>query len=137
MPTWPDAEKTKIPEGHYSFRITREAELKPITGNDGRKNHRVVIRTQACGPNGTFYHTDSFVPWEPRYADLKAALRIEHIRGDVEVLDKVFEADIKYEVDKADASKSYARIQNIVIPPELNQMKLDEETAGGGDDIPF
>ena len=140
MPTWPDAEKTKAPEGHYSFKITREAEIKTFTDSKQKKNHRIILATQACGPDGTYYVTDSFVPWEPRYADLKAALGIEHASGNIEVLGMVFEADIKHEPDKADPTKSYARIANIVIPPDPKQGTLpseETEETDPGDDIPF
>jgi hypothetical protein len=135
MPTWPEAEKTKAPEGHYSFRVTREAEIKTFTDSAGKKNFRIILAVQACGLEGTYFVTDSFVPWEPRYADLKAALGIEHASGNTEVLGKVFEGDIKHEADKTDRTKSYARISNIVIPADPNQGTLPDESSG--DDVPF
>ncbi len=129
MTFWPEPEKTKIPEGHYKFRIYKEPELKKFTYRDKKgqekEGRRLILYAIGLGEQGEFSVMDSFLPWEDRYIDLCKALKVEHGR-DIEVSGNFFEADIKHEADRNDPKKSYVRIINIVIPAE-------EE----GDDVPF
>jgi hypothetical protein len=114
---WPEPEGRKtIPEGHYSFRINREPDLKSFsytdkngTERDGRK---LVIYAVGINSDGEFPVADAFLPWEPRYTELCEALGIEHSK-DIEVTGIIFEADIKHQPDKKDPTKSYPRIVNI------------------------
>jgi hypothetical protein len=132
MTQWPQPEK-RIPEGHFSFRLNREPELKKFIykdkhGND-KEGRRLIVYAVGLSDEGEFSVVDSFLPWEDRYVDLCAALKVEHGR-DIEMAGATFEADIKYEPMKKDPTKSWPRIVNIVVPE-----KLKEDEAG--DDIPF
>ena len=128
MTQWPKPEGRKLaPEGRYEFRLNKEPDLKAFTykdkqGND-KEGRRLVLYAVAIGDAGEFPVIDSFLPWEPRYEDLCKALHVEHGR-DIDVADSIFKAEIKHEKDKADPDKTYARIVNIVVAEEA-------------DDIPF
>ena len=126
---WPKSENERIPEGHYSFRLNREPELKAFSSTDreGRpkEGRRIILYVRGIGDQGEFSHVESFVPWEERYAQLCKALHVDHGR-DIEMEGAMFEADIKHEPDPNNPLKSYARIVNIVVPAE-----------GDGDDVPF
>jgi hypothetical protein len=126
---WPEPENKRIPEGHYQFRLNREPELIPITitDKDGnkRESRRLKLYVRGIGPQGEFGAIDSFVPWEERYTDLCKALHVDHGR-DIQMEGAVFEADIEYQIDGRDPTKSYSRIVRIVVPAE-----------GEGDDVPF
>jgi len=119
---WPESEKKRIPEGHYQFRLNREPELIPITvtGNDGvkRKSQRIKVYARGINEQGEFGVIDSFVPWEDRYDDLLTALGVEHGK-DIKMEGAVFEADIKHEQSKADPTKVYSRIVNIVVSNDV------------------
>jgi hypothetical protein len=130
MTYWPKPEARQLPpEGHYEFRLNREPELKKFTYKDKQGNEkegrRLRIYAIAIGEKGEFPIVDSFLPWEPRYTDLCAALKVEHSR-DIQMADSIFKAEIKHEKDKMDPEKLYARIVNIVVPDQV----ADE-------DIPF
>lgn len=132
---WPESQNVKIPEGHYSFKLNKEAELKKFTyfNKDGveAEGVKVIIFATGLGPNGTFRVADAFLPWEERYDTLKKVLGVDSSR-DVEVSGAIFEGDIIHQPDKKDPTKSYPRIVNIKasndIPPS---------NGGDGDDIPF
>ena len=128
MTQWPKPEARKLPpEGPYEFRLNKEPELKKFPYKDKQGNEkegrRLILYAVALGTAGEFSVVDSFLPWESRYADLCAALKVDHGR-DIEVADSIFKAEIKHEKDKSDPEKIYARIVNIVV-------------AEPDDDIPF
>lgn len=119
MTQWPKPEARQLPpEGAYEFRVNKEPELKKFTYKDKQGNEkegrRLVLYAVALGTAGEFSIIDSFLPWEPRYADLCAALKVEHGR-DIDVSDSIFKGFIKHEKDKSDPDKVYARIVDIVI----------------------
>jgi len=132
---WPEPERKRIPEGHYQFRLNREPELVPITitDKDGnkRESRRLKLYARGIGEPGEFNVIDSFVPWEDRYADLCAALGVEHGK-DIQMEGAVFEADIKHEVNKDDPTKVYSRIINIVVSNDVPRVTDDD-----GVDVPF
>ncbi len=113
---FPEPEKQRIPEGHYQFRVNREPELKAIEvkGQDGQKRpaRKVVLYVIGINPEGEYRHSESFVPWDDRYADLLAALGVEH-SVEIEVTDTIFEADIEYVPDRLDPTKKWPRLKNI------------------------
>ena len=131
---FPEAEKQRIPVGHYEFRVNREPDLKVIEvkGKDGevRPSRKVVLYVVGINSTGEYRHVESFVPWDERYADLLAALGVEH-GSDTDVVDVIFEADIEHVPDKSDATKTWARLKNIV-------PKGEGPVVGDKDgDIPF
>jgi hypothetical protein len=135
---WPTFEgNKKIPEGHYTFKFNREPELLGFTYKDkdgqekkGRKI-KVYATTYDAVSNDEYRIIDAIVAWEDRYADLCAALRVEHGR-DLQMEGAVFQADVKYEADKNDPTKAYPRLVNIKPHDDVPQGK-----DVGGDDIPF
>jgi len=117
--------KKGIPEGHYTFTLNKEPDLEVIKGG----NRRMVLFV--IGMPGEHKHTESFVPWDPRYEDLCKALNVEHGR-DIQMEGASFQADIVYEPSKTDPEKSYARMRNIIGAGEF-ATKTDDEDG----DIPF
>jgi hypothetical protein len=135
---WPEFEgKKKIPVGHYTFRFNREPELLafPYTDKDGvsksGRKIKVFAITFDAATNEEYRVIDAIVAWEDRYSDLCAALRVEHGR-DLQMEGAVFDADIAYEPDKKDPTKSYPRLINIKPHDDIPQGK-----DVGGEDIPF
>jgi hypothetical protein len=133
----PPPEKQKIPEGHYHFRLNREPELQVIklknqdgTTRDGRK---LLIYVTGINETGEFRHAESLVPWDERYAELLAALGVEHSK-DVELVDRYFEADIVHEKDKVDPTKTWPRLRNILPSGAVSKEPKDADIDG---DIPF
>jgi len=133
MTFWPKPEKSFAPEGHYSFRLNKEPELKKFTKKDGQESRRLVIYAIALGEQGEFSVIDSFVPWEKRYSDLCAALGVEHGR-DIQMAGAIFQADIKHEPRKDKPGEFAARITNIIIPEDKKEL---QDKTKEGDDIPF
>ena len=126
---WPDSEGERIPEGHYSFKLTKDADLRSFTKSDGTEGRKIVIYAIGLNDKGQFRVVDSFVPWDQRYGDLKNALGVESGK-DMDVNGAIFEADIIYQPDKNDPTKSYPRIVNI-------KTHDDVPPINDGDDIPF
>lgn len=138
MTFWPEPEKTKIPEGHYQFRLNKEPELRAFTYKDRNGNQKegrkLVVFAIGIGDQGEFSVVDAFMPWEDRYKELCKALGVEHGK-DITIAGAIFEADIKHAPDKLDPLKSWPRIVNIT---PAGQPKGDTtETPEEGDDIPF
>lgn len=120
----------RIPAGHYSFRLNREVEVKLFDGKDKNgnpaKHRKYIFYMIGINEAGEFSHIEGLVAWDPRYAQLLAALGIEHSK-DVEVSGSIFEADIEYEADPKNPIKSYPHLKNI----------LGKATDDDGIDIPF
>jgi hypothetical protein len=114
-----------VPEGHYSLKLNKEPDIKKEE-KDGKGYVRVVLYATALGSDGNYRIVDSFVPWDPRYADLCKALGVEHGK-DILMEGAVFEADIKHEEFKG---KTRARIANITVQGDISD-------KSEGDDIPF
>jgi hypothetical protein len=133
MTYWPPPGNQLPPEGHYSFRLNKEPALKTYRDKNDKEGKRLVIYAIALGEKGEFAVTDSFMPWETRYADLCAALGVEHGR-DITMAGAIFEADIKHEPRKDKVGEMSARIVGIKVPKPPEPEPMPEE---GGDDIPF
>lgn len=135
---WPEPKnRIQIPEGHFSFRLSREPELRKFIDSRGQDNRRIIIYAIALGEHGEFPIVDSFVPWEPRYAVLCKALGVEHGR-DIIMAGSLFEADIVHEPRKDKPGEFWPRIQNIMIPKTEEEPPLPEgEGPEGAEDVPF
>lgn len=125
----------KIPEGHYSFRLNREPELRKFTftNKQGAQREAIKVVLFAIGLNetGEYRIVDALLPWEDRYAEFLLALGIEHSK-DVTVDGAFFEADVRHEMDKKDPTKSWPRLHNFT-----KQGDVPQDAENGGDDIPF
>ena len=116
MSTWPEPENKLIPEGHYQFRLTKEPEFRyfDYTSNGvAKKGTKIILVVRGIGDNGEFSHVEGIPVWDYRYANLCEVLGVEHGR-DILMAGCGFEADIKHEADKKDATKMYARLCGIV-----------------------
>lgn len=116
MTMWPESENKRIPEGHYSFKINKEPDLKSFTYTDKNGNERegrkLILYAVGLNDTGQYQVSDGFLPWEPRYDDLCKALNVEHGR-DISVAGTLFEADVVHQADKKDPTKAYPRLINI------------------------
>jgi len=124
---WPEPKKG-IPEGHYTFTLNKEPELKVIRMKNGEGRSLLLY---VVGMPGDHKHSESFVPWDPRYEDLCTALNVEHGK-DIQMEGTSFEADVIYEPDKADPDKSWPRMKNITRAGEFVPKAGTEDG-----DIPF
>ena len=106
------APQTKIPEGHYQFRLNKEPILDEKIGKGGKKFSTVTIYAIGLNDDGEFYIIDNFLPWEDRYVDLLAALGVDH-SAEVEVVGSVFEADVVHVPDQRDSTKTWPKLKNI------------------------
>jgi hypothetical protein len=134
MPTWPKPENEKIPEGHYQFQLNREPEFKKFTYvKDGadKEGTKIIVYAVGLGEKGQFSARDAIATWDQRYADLCAALHVEHGR-DIRMAGAVFEADVIHEMDRKDPTKSWPRLINIAATGDAPR-----SGEGDGDDIPF
>jgi hypothetical protein len=124
---WPEPKKG-IPEGHYTFTLNQEPDLKVVKTAKGEFRRLDLYVTSTPGE---YKHREGFVPWDPRYEALCAALNVEHGK-DIQMEGASFEADIEYEADKVDPEKSWPRLKNITRAGEF------APKVGDGDgDIPF
>jgi hypothetical protein len=127
MTTWPPP-KTGIPEGHYTFTLNQEPDLKIVKTAKGEFRRLDLYVTSSPGEHK---HREGFVPWDPRYEALCEVLNVEHGK-DIRMEGASFEADIEYEADKADPEKSWPRLKNIIRSGEFCP-----KTGDGDGDIPF
>lgn len=140
MSVWPKPESNMIPEGHYTFQLRAEPTFeewdytdKNGTPRTGRKIHLEVVGTNDAGE---FNAQDNFPVWDKRYADLCAALRVDH-GADIRMAGATFEADVKYEPDRKNPTKSWPRIINIVSANGGEPEFPEAASKGDDDDIPF
>lgn len=134
---WPEPEgKAKIPEGHYSFRLNKEPELRKFTYHDKagaeREGHKIIVYAVGIGDNGEYPIADAIAAFEDRYRDLCLALGVEHGR-DIQVAGAYFDADVKHELDRKDPTKSYPRLYNIRKRGDVPDIGPEPP----GDDVPF
>ena len=139
----PDHEKTRIPEGHYTFQIISEPEKRGHTSQaTGKKFISVHFKFKAVNANGeSFHHSESMLVFEDKYADLLMALGATEIDGKlsgktIEPIGMMFEGDIVHEPDKNDSSKTWARIINIRGIEEEVPFKEEVEDIPD-DEVPF
>ena len=123
----------RLPEGKYTFTISKEPEKRKHHGASGE--FVSVTFFFKADYNGDYAgdHRESLLPWEQRYGDLLLAIGGEkddkgqiHLSDQVDIVGKKFKAEIKHEPDKDDPSKSWARIRNIETPE-----------SEGDDEVPF
>ena len=140
MSTWPEPENIMIPEGHYVFTLREDPafETWAYTDKKGREREGNKILLEVVGVNdaGEFDAHDQIPVWDKRYADLCAALFVEHGK-DIRMAGAEFEADIKYEPDRKDARKSWPRIINITAHGGEPEFPEGTKTNGDGSEIPF
>jgi hypothetical protein len=138
MTRWPEPTNVLIPEGHYTFRLSEEPELEEFpytvkrTGEErtGTKIKIFVIGTNESGEE--FNAQESLFAWDPRYTNLCAALNVDHGR-DIRSKGSTFEADVKYEPDRKNPTKSWPRIINIAAVLDFPA----DKQANADDDVPF
>jgi len=139
MSYWPKPESNLAPEGHYVFRLREDPEFEPYTYNDkktGKPRQGNKITFFAIGTNeaGEFTVRESMFVWDVRYADLCAALNVEHGR-DIKMAGAKFEGRVIHEEDQKDPTKKYARI--VDIRPFADDVPEAAGEPSGDEDIPF
>lgn len=140
MSKWPKPESNMIPEGHYVFRFREEPIFEPYTftdkktGND-RQGQKITFFAVGSSGDEEFDVRESFFVWDTRYADLCAAVGVEHGK-DIKVGGAHFEGEIIHEASKKDPTKVYPRIINIAAHFE-GDMEFPEGDKTGDDGCPF
>ena len=136
----PDWENARIPEGIYTFTVKDMEKRKKTSQSSGKDFVTVSLKMIGEAPSGEiFKHQESLLPWEDRYRDLLIVLggKAEgntRIHGsDIEPVGKSFVAEIVYEVDAKDDTKSWPRMQNF---QPANGSGPAISTADD-DDVPF
>ena len=132
----PDYQGQLIPEGHYRFQVSEEAEIR----RGQNEGIYMIFKFKIFNDDGSSRkYNDIFVPWEERYKDLLFALGAKadekgnpHL-GETEIIGKQFEADIKHIQDPRDATKTRDKIANIVtrdddVPPPSQEEPSFSET---------
>jgi len=124
----------KLPEGKYTFTISKEPEKRK---HHGPINDFVSILFSFKvddGRGSVREHRESLLPWEGRYGELLLALGGKkddkgqvHLSETVDIIGKRFKAEIKHEPDKDDPDKTWARIVNISIPEVGGEEYEDDE----------
>lgn len=117
----PDYEKTRIPEGAYQFEIISDPEKRRKTSSKTGKDFVIIqFKFRAIDSDGdTFDHSESFLGFEDKYADLLLVLgATEDKKGNlsgqtIEPLGMKFNAEIVYEEDKNKPDTTWARIRKI------------------------
>jgi hypothetical protein len=132
MATWPKPESNLAPEGHYVFRLREDPEFEPYTYNDKktgepRQGNKITFFAIGANEAGEFTVRESFFVWDPRYADLCAALGVDRGR-DIRMAGAEFEGRVIHEADRNGPTKKYARIVDI--------RASSNATAGGDDEVP-
>ena len=144
----PDHEKTRIPEGHYSFQIMSEPEKRSHTSQaTGKKFISIKFELKATNDIGeTFDFSESFLAFEDKYADLLIALGAKEKDGrlsgsTIEPIGMTFRGDIEHQQDKNDSTKTWARIAKIKPimdeSAEVDHQKETETPAEDDDECPF
>jgi len=130
---FPDPESFLVPEGHYTFKISKEPSIN-------RTNNRIWIIfyfkvTNEYGETRDF--SDVIFPSEPRYIDLLFALGAKpdekgtpHLH-DIDPIGLTFEADIIHGPDRKDPTKTRDSVTNIVVSNDV------PPTTGEDTDVPF
>lgn len=131
---YPDFEPNMVPEGHYNFEVTEDAEMR----RGQNEGIYMIFKFKVISKDGsTRKYNDIFVPWEERYKDLLLALGGQadekgkvHL-GDLAIVGRQFEADIVHRTDPKDPTKTRDKIANIVTLDDVPQPSEKE------DDPPF
>jgi len=139
----PDWETLRIPEGAYTFTVKDMEKRKKTSRSTGKDFVIVSLKLTARSESGEhFTHQESLLPWEDRYRDLLIALGGKsegntRISGeDVDPIGKSFTAEIEYEADANDTTKSWPRMKDIN-PVNGNSSFSTAVSTPDDDDIPF
>lgn len=130
MAVWPEPESRMIPEGHYTFRLSEEPDFETWDYTDKktgkpRVGRKIIVQLVGKNDGGEFEMRADIPVWDTRYADLCAALGVDHGQ-DISMAGAEFEADVYHEPDGRDPSKSWPRLKGI-----------KAAGAADGNDIPF
>ena len=117
----------KLPEGKYTFKVSKEYEKRKHTNAQGDPFVSVTFFFKVDDGSGMPRdHRESLLPWEERYGDLLLALGGTkddkgqvHLSETGDIVGKKFRAEIKHEPDRDDSTKTWARIVNIEVPEEV------------------
>lgn len=147
MTDLPSYTPQKLPEGEYIFTVSKEPEKRKRHNKKGEEFIAIDFFFKIDDGSGSArQHRESMVPWEERYGDLLLALGGKpDSKGQVHFSDmpdpvgKKFTAEILHEPDKEDATKSWARLANIVVPEvEAEEAPIDEDVPLPDDsEVPF
>ena len=129
----PDYEKNRIPEGAYQFEIMSEPEKRRKTSTKTGKDFVIIqFNFKAVDADGdVFDHSESFLGFEDKYADLLLALgATEDKKGNlsgqtIEPLGMKFNAEIVYEEDKNKPNTTWARIRKIQSVEQEDEVKSE------------
>lgn len=140
MAKLPEFQPNLVPEGHYSFQITEEPEVR-ITGN----SKWMIFRFKVIYPDGNSRkYSDVFFPGDEKYRRLLLIAGAEPDEKGIPHLSEMdtknllgikFEADIVHSPDAKDASKIRDTIANIVLMDE--DVPPPEESEKNEDEVPF
>lgn len=134
MSNLPDYQSRRIPEGTYTFTLTKDPEKRKRSGEAG-EFVTVLFAFKVTGNNAEkCYHSESFIPWNENYGQLLKALGGKeredgtiHLSDSLDIIGASFKADIIHAVDEKDPQKKWARLSNIQV-----ESNVDDE-----DEIPF
>lgn len=140
MAKLPAFQPNLVPEGHYSFQITEEPEVR-ITG----KSKWMIFRFSVTDSSGNSRkYSDVFFPGDEKYRRLLLIAGAEPDEKGIPHLSEMdtknlvgikFEADIVHNPDAKDASKIRDSIANIVLLDE--DVPPPSETENEEDEVPF
>lgn len=130
----PDYQSRMLPEGTYTFTLTKDPEKRKRSGEAG-EFITVLFKFKVTGNNEEKrWHSESFIPWNENYGQLLRALGGKeredgtiHLSDSLDIVGTSFKADIVHAVDEKDPQKKWARLSNI-------QVKSSDENE---DEIPF
>ncbi len=143
----PDSERTRIPVGSYQFQVMKEPDARHVPGQDKKGYTRILFILKATNEAGEIFdHVESILAFEERYDDLLIALGAKEVKGrlsgkTIEPIGMMFKAEIAYEPDKNDSSKTWARMVNIRgledEQSEPVELKKDASIEEDDDSCPF
>ena len=122
MSDLPDYQSRRLPEGTYTFTLTKEPEKRRKSGEAG-EFITVLFTFKVTVNNETRrWHSESFIPWNENYGKLLKALGGKeredgtiHLSDELDIVGSSFKADIIHAVDDNDPQKKWARLANIQI----------------------
>ena len=143
MSSLPSYQSRKLPEGRYTFKVSKEPEKVRKHGAQG-DFISVTFFFKVQSPNGDVRdHRESILPWDDRYRDLLLALGGEedetgnvHLNEMIDIVGKKLEARIKHEPDRDNPEKSWARIADIEVKENQEEEDVPPPTNGVEEDDP-
>lgn len=138
MATLPEPKFNLVDEGHYSFKVTKEPEVRK-TGD----KKWLIVRFDITDVNGnTRSYSDVFFPSDEKYHKLLFAAGAEPDEKGIphlsdmdtgELVGVEFEGDIEHIADKKDPTKIRDTIISVVLREEKKARVEDEPE----DEVPF